>query len=97
MGSHPPGWPAPLEVTGDARPAALSDVAAFTPHLLVAAGPENGWLPAPTDRVQIAYGAHSRVESLLAAGLAANRPGLLQLAGVGAAWFFGNNPAGEAM
>ncbi len=98
-GLAPAGLAEAFEVTGDRtmRKAALSDVAAFTPHLLVSAGPENGWLPSPTDRVQIAYGAQSRVESLLATAAAANRPGLRQLAGVGAAWFFGNNPAAEAM
>jgi hypothetical protein len=73
---------------------ALADAASFTPHLLVAAGPENGWLPAPTDHTQIAYGADSRLQSLLAVAAAAHRPGLRRLAGVAAAWYFGNNPAG---
>jgi hypothetical protein len=78
----------------DACEAALADAASFTPHLLIAGGPDNGWLPAPVDRVQIAYGAHSRVESLLAVAACANRASLVPLAGVAAAWFFGNNPAG---
>ena len=30
-------------------------------------------------------------------GRAGNRPGLRQVAGIAAAWFFGNNPAGVAM
>jgi hypothetical protein len=98
-GLAPAGLARASEVTGDRamRRAAVSDAATFTTHLLVAAGPENGWLPSPTDRVQIAYGAHSRVESLLSAAEAGNRPGLRQVAGIAAAWFFGNNPAGEAM
>ncbi|GAA0910530.1 hypothetical protein GCM10009558_015910 [Virgisporangium aurantiacum] len=79
------------------RNAALADTASFTPHLLIAAGPENGWLPTPADRVQIAYGAQSRVESLLSTATAADRPGLVAVAGIAAAWFFGNNPAGTAM
>ncbi|MGH9246434.1 MAG: hypothetical protein ACRD29_19400 [Acidimicrobiales bacterium] len=98
-GLAPAGMADAFAVTGDRtmRNAALSDTAAFTPHLLIAAGPENGWLPAPTDRVQIAYGAHSRVESLLATAEAADRPGLRKVAGIAAAWFFGSNPAAEAM
>jgi hypothetical protein len=87
------------QVVGGAalRDAALSDAASFTPHLLIAAGPQNGWLPAPTDPTQIAYGAHSRVESLLAAAAAGQRPALRLLAGIAASWFFGNNPAGTPM
>ncbi|WP_156027908.1 hypothetical protein [Candidatus Solirubrobacter pratensis] len=72
---------------------ALADAASFTPHLLVAAGPENGWNPAPTDHTQIAYGADSRLQSLLAVG----NPGPRRLAGIAAAWYFGNNPAGAPM
>jgi hypothetical protein len=98
-GLPPAGLARASEVTGDSamRAAAVSDAATFTTHLLITAGPENGWLPSPTDRVQIAYGAHSRVESALAAAEAGNRPGLRQVAGIAAAWFFGNNPAGVAM
>lgn len=98
-GLAPAGLAQAYEVTGDdaMRGAALSDAASFTPHLLIAAGPENGWQPAPTERVQIAYGAHSRVESLLDAAEAGDRPGLRQVAGIAASWFFGNNPAGEPM
>jgi hypothetical protein len=98
-GLAPAGLARASEVTGerDMRGAAVADAAAFTTHLLIAAGPENGWLPSPADHVQIAYGAHSRVESLLAAAEAANRPGLRQVAGIAAAWFFGNNPVGVAM
>jgi len=34
---------------------------------------------------------------LLRAAEAGNRPGLRQVAGIAASWFFGNNPSGEAM
>jgi hypothetical protein len=77
--------------------AAVADAASFTPHLLVAGGPQNGWNPTPTDGTQIAYGADSRLQSLLAVAEAAGRPGLRRLAGVAASWYFGNNPAGAAM
>jgi hypothetical protein len=80
-----------------ARDAALADAAAFTPHLLVAGSLDNSWEPAPTDCVQIAYSAQSRVESLLTVAACTDRPGLVALAGIAASWFFGNNPAGQAM
>ena len=98
-GLAPAGLARASAVTGTSRfrDAALADTASFTPHLLIAAGPENGWLPAPADRVQIAYGAQSRVESLLTAAASANRPGLVAVAGIAASWFFGNNPSGTAM
>ena len=76
---------------------ALADAASFTPHLIVAGGPDNGWLPTPGDRTQIAYGADSRLQSLLAVARAADRPGLRRLAGISAAWYFGDNAAREAM
>jgi hypothetical protein len=98
-GLPPAGLARASSVTGDASTidAAVSDAASFTPHLLISAGPENGWLPSPTERVQIAYGADSRVGSLLAVSEAAGLPGLRFLAGVAASWFFGNNPAGQVM
>jgi hypothetical protein len=98
-GLAPAGLAEAYDVLGDTswRDAALSDVASFTPHLLIAAGPQNGWLPTPGDQVQIAYGAESRVASLLAAADAGHRPALQSIAGVAAAWFFGNNPAGTPM
>ena len=73
---------------------ALEDSAVFTPYLLTAGGPDNGWLPAPVDRTQIAYGVDSRVQSLLATADAGDRPGLEQVAGLTAAWYFGANAAG---
>lgn len=76
---------------------AIADAAVFTPTLLTAGGPDNGWFPSPTDRVQIAYGADSRVQSLLAVADATDSTGFEALAGMQAAWFFGANRAGEAM
>jgi hypothetical protein len=98
-GLPPAGLARAAAVTGDGDMlgASLSDVASFTPHLLISAGPENGWLPSPSDRVQIAYGAESRVESIVAAADASGRAALRLLAGVAASWFFGNNPAGQQM
>ncbi|WP_053205947.1 hypothetical protein [Jiangella muralis] len=78
------------------RPAVL-DSARFVPTLLTAGGADNGWMPTPTERVQIAYGVDSRLQSLLAVGAAADRPGFDQLAGLTAAWYFGANAAGSPM
>ena len=75
---------------------AIGDSAVFTPHLLTAAGPDNGWLPAPVDGSQIAYGADSRVESLLAVAEATGSRGIFDEAGIAAGWFFGENRAGVA-
>ncbi len=76
-------------------PAAVADTAGFTPVLLTAGGPDNGWLPTPVDRVQIAYGVDSRLQSLLAVAEVAKKPGLRELAGITAAWYFGANKSGE--
>jgi hypothetical protein len=76
---------------------AVTDSARFAPTLLTAGGPDNGWYPSPTERVQIAYGVDSRVQNLLATADAAGLPGLADLAGLQAAWYFGLNPAGEPM
>ena len=76
---------------------AIADSASFTSHLLVAGGPDNGWQPSPTDRTQIAYGADSRIQSLLAVADASGRPGLRRLAGVAATFYFGNNAAGAVV
>ena len=77
------------EVLGNrslARTAAL-DSFTFDPWMLTSGGPDNGRLPTRTDATQIAYGADSRVQSLLATGGDAGE----RLAGVVAAWFFGAN------
>ncbi|TDQ00846.1 hypothetical protein [Labedaea rhizosphaerae] len=75
------------------RPA-VTDAAVFTPYLLTTGGPDNGWLPVPIDRTQIAYGADARVESLVATAAATGSRGLHDLAGIAAGWFFGANTAG---
>lgn len=75
------------------RPA-LGDTAGFTAQLLTATGPDNGWLPVPLDKVQIAYGADARVRACYEVGLAGGRDGIRRLAGVAAGWFFGANRAG---
>lgn len=74
---------------------ALGDAAGFTPLLLTAGGPDNGWLPAPIDRTQIAYGVDARLQALLGVASAGNRPGLRQVAAFVAAWYLGANRAGE--
>ena len=76
---------------------AIADAAVFTPTLMTAGGPDNGWFPSPTDRVQIAYGADARVQSLLAVADATGSEGFTALAGMQAAWFFGANHAGAVM
>jgi hypothetical protein len=74
---------------------AVADSAGFVPTLLTAGGPDNAWYPTPVERVQIAYGADSRLQSLLAVADAADRPGFDELAGMMGAWYFGMNKAGE--
>ncbi len=76
---------------------AVEDAAVFTPTLLTAGGPDNGWFPSPTDRVQIAYGADSRVQSLLAVADASGSQGFEDLAAMQAAWYFGANRSGAVM
>jgi len=73
---------------------AVQDAAVFTPWLMTSGGPDNGRLPTPTERNQIAYGVDSRVQSLLAVSAATHRAGFRRLAGMTAAWFFGANAAG---
>ncbi len=76
---------------------AVGEVGRFTPHLLAQGGPENGWLPAPVERVQIAYGADATVQNLLRTAKVTRARGFRDLAGIAAAWFFGNNPADAPM
>ena len=75
------------------RPA-VDDAAGFTAQLLTSTGPVNGLLPTLIDGSQIAYGADARVQGLLAVGTVSGRPGIRDLAGIAAGWFFGANPAG---
>ena len=95
--------PAALAVAADvlddpalAEPA-IVDATGFTTTLLTAGGPDNGWFPSPTDRVQIAYGADSRVQSLIALADTTGSSAFAELAGMQAAWFFGANHAGARM
>jgi hypothetical protein len=95
--------PAALAVAGDLFDddalvdPAITDATSFTTTLLTAGGPDNGWNPSPTDRVQIAYGADSRVQSLLALADTTGSAAFAELAGMQAAWFFGANHAGARM
>ncbi|TFC03799.1 hypothetical protein [Cryobacterium mannosilyticum] len=75
--------------------AAVKDSAQFTAQLLAAGGPDNAWSPTPGE-AQIAYGVDSRVQGLVATAKAAKAPGLIDLAAVTAAWFFGANRSGLA-
>jgi hypothetical protein len=79
------------DVLGDKSLARTAQLDSFTfdPWMLTSGGPDNGRLPTRTDANQIAYGADSRVQSLIATGGAGNH-----LAGVVAAWFFGANASG---
>jgi len=99
-GSQMPAALAEASVTlGDATllEPAITDSSGFTTTLLTAGGPDNGWFPTPSDRVQIAYGADSRVQSLLAVAHATGSGGFGEVAAMQAAWFFGANRAGEPM
>jgi len=99
-GSQMPAALAHASVTLDdgrlARVAA-TDSFTFDPWLLTSGGPDNGRLPTRGDPSQIAYGADSRLQSLIATAQVTHRDGARRLAGIVAAWFFGANPAGEAM
>ena len=76
------------DVTGNRswRRVAARDAFTFDPWMLTSGGPDNGRLPSRVDATQIAYGADSRVQNLIATGGRSR-----QLAGLAAAWFFGAN------
>jgi hypothetical protein len=76
---------------------AVQETVSFDTTLLTSGGPDNAWYPTPIDQTQIAYGADSRVESLLAVSDAAHLSGVRDLASIAAAWFFGANRAQVAM
>ncbi|HEY0259339.1 MAG TPA: hypothetical protein VGC18_05755 [Lacisediminihabitans sp.] len=76
------------------RPA-VTDSIAYSGTLLTSTGPINGFSPAPTDTTQIAYGADSRLQSLLAVADAAHSEGIERLAGLMGSWYFGNNTSGR--
>ena len=77
--------------------AAISEEAAFVPHLLVQGGADQAWLPAPADLAQIAYGQDATLQNLLRTSDASGLTGFRKLAGIEAAWYFGNNHAGVQM
>ena len=87
----------PLLGHSDWVAAAERDATLFETHQQVSFGPVQGLLPAPDDVSQIAYGAETTTDGLLAVGRASGRRVYRQLAGLAAAWFFGNNAAGAAM
>ena len=76
---------------------AISEVSSFTPHLLAQGGAEQGWLPAPAERAQIAYGADAALQNLLRTADASGLNAFNQLAAIQAAWYFGNNRSRERM
>jgi len=76
---------------------AAGEAGLFTPHMLVQAGPEQGWLPGTSDTAQIAYGADSTLQNLVRVAGAAGRPAFRRMAGFAGAWYFGNNPAAQQM
>jgi YD repeat-containing protein len=76
---------------------AVAETARFTPRLLAQGGADQGWLPAPAERAQIAYGADATLQNLLRTADASGRDGFRKLAAIQAAWYFGNNRAGVAM
>ncbi|TDE90082.1 hypothetical protein EXU48_18835 [Occultella glacieicola] len=94
--------PEALALAGDALgrddllEVALADAGTFTPLVLSSGGPNNAWAPLPAE-AQIAYGAHGRVAAALATADAGGGPGLRELAGLAAGWFFGANTAGTVV
>lgn len=76
---------------------AQSDSFTFDPWLLTSGGPDNGRMPTRGDSSQIAYGADSRLQSLLATHSATGKEAARDLAGIFGAWYFGANPAGRPM
>ncbi len=76
---------------------AVAEALSFDPTLLTSGGADNGWQPAPTDRVQIAYGVDSRVQSLVAVADTTGTDAAGVLAALNASWFFGANRAGTPM
>ena len=74
---------------------AVTDSVSFTTTLLTAGGPDNAWYPTPIEKTQIAYGADSRLQSLLAVADATRSSGLKKVAALEASWYFGTNKSGE--
>jgi YD repeat-containing protein len=76
---------------------AVAEVASFTPHLLAQGGADQGWLPSPAERAQIAYGADATLQNLLRTADASELDAFNKLAAIHAAWYFGNNRSGVRM
>ena len=76
---------------------AVQEALSFDPTLLTGNGADNGWLPAPVETVQIAYGVDSRVQSLIAVADTTGTEVAATLAALHASWFFGANRSGQAM
>jgi hypothetical protein len=95
----PAGLARASETLGDRGLAqgAITDSFTFDPWLLTSGGPDNGRMPTRGDASQIAYGADSRLQSLLATFDATGRAVARDLAGIFGAWYFGANPAGVPM
>lgn len=87
----------PLLGQGDWVAAAERDANLFETHQQLSFGPINGLLPAPIDTSQIAYGAETTTDGLLAVGRATGKSVYRELGGIAASWFLGNNPAGAPM
>ena len=87
----------PLLGHADWVAAAERDANLFETHQQVAFGPVQGLLPALDDATQLAYGAETTTDGLLAVGRATGKAVYRRLAGLAAAWFLGNNPAAAAM
>ncbi len=81
---HRPGLLAP----------AIRQSVSFDTTLLTAGGPDNAWYPTPVDTTQIAYGADSRLQSLLSVADVGHLAGMRDLAGIAGAWYFGANRSG---
>jgi YD repeat-containing protein len=77
--------------------AAIGEEAGFVPHLLAQGGPDQEWRPAPADLAQIAYGQDATLQNLLRTSDASGLTSFRKLAGIEAAWYFGNNHAGVQM
>lgn len=74
---------------------AVTDSVGFTTTQLAAGGPDNAWYPTAIEKTQLAYGADSRLQSLLAVAKATHSAGIRQLAGIEGAWYFGMNASGK--
>jgi hypothetical protein len=70
---------------------AADSLATFAPHVLVQGGPDAFWAPTPVLRIQWGFSVDNLVQNLYKVGTAADSQGLRDLAGVAAAWYFGDN------